>query len=457
MPLPAPPPRFRRRLVAAFVVVAILTGGVMAATSYLLVRQHRHDSFVGQAEDEARLSLLSVPPELTLPGFEALVAEYQERGGFETVAVSGGIVFSSDPDITRADVPTEALGGEDLGSVDVEVAGEPYVVIGARPADSSARLYFFFSKAALVAGIADFGSVLIIGWLVAVVVAAAFGARVARRTLRPVRAAAEASQSLAEGLLDTRLDRSGDDEFGVWATAFNGMAAALQTKLAELEAAAERERRFTSDVAHELRTPLTGMASAASLLESELEAVGPPARRPAQLLIDDARRLQELVRELLELARHDAGQEKVCLEPLQLSEAVSVVVRSWDGANTIACDVDDDLWVMADKARFKRVLANLVTNAVHHGGGQVTVSARAEGPEVVIDVLDRGPGLDPEDLSRVFDRFFKTDAARSRSGSGLGLAIAVANAQLQGGALEAANCEGGGARFTLHLPACPAP
>lgn len=429
----------------------------MAVTSYLLVRQHRHDSFVRQAEDETRLSLLSVPPQLTLPGFEALVAEYQERGGFETVAVSGGIVFSSDPDITRSDVPTEALGTANPASTDVEVAGEPYLVIAAKPADSSARLYFFFSKADLVAGVADFGAVLVIGWLVAVVVAAAFGQRVARRTLRPVRAAADASQSLAEGLLDTRLEKPGDDEFGAWATSFNRMAEALQTKLEELAAAAERERRFTSDVAHELRTPLTGMASAASLLEAELDAVAPAARRPARLLIDDARRLQDLVAELLELARHDAGREKVELEPLHLREALSVVVRSWDGETSIDCHVEDDLWVLADRARFRRVASNLVANAVHHGGANVAVVARADPPWVVVDVLDRGPGLSADDLPRVFDRFFKADAARTGGGSGLGLAIAVANARLQGGVVEAANRAEGGARFSLRLPICPPP
>lgn len=458
MPPPAPPaPRFRRRLIGAFVVVAILTGGVMAVTSYLLVREHRHASFASQAEEEARLSLLSVPPQLTLPGFEALVAEYQERGGFETVAVAEGVLFSSTPDITASDVPTETLGAGDLASTDLEVAGEPYLVIGARPTDSAARLYFFFPKADLLGGVAEFGWVLVIGWVVAVVVAAGFGERVARRTLRPVRAASEASQSLAEGLLDTRLEQPSDDEFGAWATSFNRMAEALQAKLEELAAATARERRFTSDVAHELRTPLTGMASAASLLKSELEAVQPPARRPAELLIEDVRRLRDLVGELLELSRHDAGAEKVELEPVHVGQAMAVVLRSWDGGSSIPARVAGDLWVMADKARFKRVLSNLVANAMHHGGGDVTVAARADGAQVVVDVLDRGPGLDPEDLSRVFDRFFKADAARSGGGSGLGLAIAMANARLQGGVVEAANREGGGARFSLRLQGCPSP
>jgi signal transduction histidine kinase len=453
----APPRRFRRRLIAAFVLVVAATGGVLVLSSYLAIRQHRFASFAALAEEEARLSMLSVPPELTLPAFEALLAEYQERGGFDTVAVTNDVAFSSYPELSLADVPTRTSGADALVRADAEVDGVPYLVLGGVPMGSSAELYFFFSRAELLGGIREFGAVLAIAWLASVAFAAIFGERVARRTLRPVAAAARASRSLAEGLLETRLDPGPDDEFGAWAASFNRMAQALEENMGALARAAERERRFTADVAHELRTPVAGMASAASLLEAELDAVGPPARRPAQILIDDARRLRSLVLELLELARHDAGQEQVNLEPLRLTEAIAAVVRAHGGGANIEVAVDEELCVVADRARFRRVLDNLVGNALQHGEGAVTVAAGVDGEEVVLEVLDRGPGIDPAVLPHVFERFFKADASRAPHGSGLGLSIALVNAHLQHGTLEVANREGGGARFTFRLPHCDEP
>lgn len=324
------------------------------------------------------------------------------------------------------------------------MGGRPFLVVAGRRSDSEATLYFFFSKEDLEDSLKTFRNVLAVGWLVAVAAAVAVGRQVAKRTLRPVRAAADAAHALAEGLIDTRLEHVSDDEFGTWSDAFNRMAEALEQKIHDLSRAAERERRFTSSVAHDLRTPLAGMSSAASLLEEELPELAPPARQVGGLLIDNVRRLETLVLELLELARLDVGQEEANLEPLSVRESVQAVLRSWDdNSSEVSLRHDGDPWVWADRARFKRVLSNLLANAFHHGGGEVDLNVRQEGERVAIDVMDRGPGIPPEDLERVFDRFYKADPARADSGSGLGLAIASENARLQGGAVEAANREGG--------------
>ncbi len=276
---------------------------------------------------------------------------------------------------------------------------------------------------------------------------------IARQTLKPVRRAAGAAQSLAEGLLATRLPTSSDDEFGAWAQSFNGMAQALEDKMAALSEAAERERRFTANVAHDLRTPLTGMVSAASVLEEKLDTMDPEARRMTELIVDDLRRLETLVLKLLELARLDAGQDDVHLEAISLREAVDAVVQSEERRGDVAVCIDENLTVWADRSRFKRVLSNLVANAVVHGGGQVEIRARREDADVAVDVLDRGPGLGEGDIGRIFDRFSKGDWARAAQGSGLGLAIALEHARAQGGTLEAANRPAGGARFTFRLRA----
>jgi len=316
-------------------------------------------------------------------------------------------------------------------------------------------VFFFFPLGDLRRGVWDFAAVLTFGWGVAVAASAAFGDMVARRTLRPVREAAAASQALAEGLLDTRLAPS-EDEFGQWADSFNRMAGALAAKIEALSESQERERRFTSDVAHELRTPLSAMVSAAGMLGEELDNLPATSRRAAALLVKDVSRLSELVQELLELARLDAGQESVHLERLRVADALAAVCRTWSADDQpITVDVDPGLEVTADRARFRRVVSNLISNAVRHGGGDVSIRAGRAGDAVTIDVADRGPGIPPESLERIFDRFYKEDTARSAAGSGLGLAIALEHARAQGGTISVANRPGGGACFTFVVPAAP--
>ncbi|MDP8936222.1 MAG: HAMP domain-containing histidine kinase [Actinomycetota bacterium] len=453
------PKRFRRRLTAAFVLVAGVTAGILAVGSYLAVREYRHDTFAEQAGEQASLLALAAPRQLSLEGFEALLSEYQRRAGFETIAVEGEVTFSSSPRFGIDDVPSEllaALPRDETRQAATSVHGDPYLVIADRPSAGDATLYMFFPRRYVDESVREMRNVLAIGWVFSVAAAAAIGQQVARRTLRPVREAAGAAHSMAEGLLHTRLSPASDDEFGAWAQSFNHMAECLEEKITALSRAADRERRFTADVAHELRTPLTGMTSAASLLEENLGDLPDTTRRPAEILIHDARRLEGLVLELLELARFDAGQEGVHLEPLRLADAVSAVLSSWNGDTPVETIVHDGLSVLADRARFKRVLANLVANGLHHGGGSVRVVARPDGPWVAIDVVDTGPGIDDKDLPRVFERFYKRDLSRSGGGSGLGLAIALENARVQGGSIEASNADGGGACFTFRLRAAGA-
>ena len=450
------PFRFRRRLTAAFILVAALTSGMLALISFFTIRQYRISAFREGAEEQVRLSLLSAPVELSLETFQELLNEYQQRAGFETVAVVDGTVFSSEPGFGPEDVPfEEPPSGDELMSEEVEVRGISYLVVARMRPESPTVFYFFFPRQALVSSLVELRDLLGLAWVVAVAAAALFGNVVARRTLRPVRAAAAASKSLAEGLLQTRLPPPSDDEFGAWAHSFNQMAEALEAKIEALSAARERERQFTADVAHELRTPLAGMVTAASLLAEELERLPAGAVRPAGLLVSDVRRLHALVLELLELARLDAGDRAVHLESLDVRGAVEAAVRPWaDDAVRLQLRIPPGLCVRGDRSRFKRVLANLVSNAVRHGGGDVEIDARGDAGMVVIEVSDRGPGLSDEARVRAFDRFYKADTSRSRGGSGLGLAIARQHALAQGGSLEAAgNRSGGGACFIFRLPA----
>lgn len=454
------PHRFRRRLTAAFLIVAAVSGGVVAVLTFVLARESRWRNFRSTSVREARIALAFAPRELDDESFTRLRRVYEERGEADMIAVQGGRAFSSSPSRDRSDVPA-SLASADLGDEPVLVEGvvdgrATLTVASAGP--RSSRYYFFFSLEQLHESLDELGQVAAAGWAVTVLLAGAVGQVVARQTLRPVGAAAEAAESIAEGDLDTRLPAASRDEFGALAASFNHMADELQELIDKLHQSAARERRFTADVAHELRTPLTGMSASASVLGEQLDDLPPPLRRPAAVLVADVHRLRQLVLELLELSRLDRGTEPVSLEPLRVADAVVAVVESADLRRRarIGIEVGDEVRVLAEPQRLRRILANLVDNAVVHGGGSVRVTADVAGDDVFVHVADEGPGIAPGDEERVFDRFFKSDASRAATGSGLGLSIARQHAAAQGGELFAAPAGERGARFTLRLPAAPA-
>jgi signal transduction histidine kinase len=229
------------------------------------------------------------------------------------------------------------------------------------------------------------------------------------------------------------------------------MAQALEAKITALSEAQARERRFTADVAHELRTPLTALVAEASLLAEHLEDMPSGARRPAELLVADVTRLRDLVEDLMEISRLDAGREPVRPKPVDLTALVRGFVRAqrWEERVVVA---GDGVALRLDPGRLERVVSNLIANALEHGDGAVSVRVGREAAHAFVEVSDRGPGIPPEHLPHVFDRFYKVDPARGGRGSGLGLAIARENARLLGGDIEARSEPGRGSSFTLRLP-----
>jgi two-component system sensor histidine kinase MtrB len=277
-----------------------------------------------------------------------------------------------------------------------------------------------------------------------------------RRVLLPVRRLAQAAQRMSDGDLSVRVEPKGRDELARLTTTFNSMAAALGGKISELERLEARARQFAGDVSHELRTPLTAMTAVTDVLGENAGLTG-DAAVAAQLVRQEIFHLNRLVDDLIEISRFDAGTAQLVAEDIDVAAAVSrcLHARGWTGVCT---DVPAGLTVRLDRRRFDVIIANLVGNALHHGGPPVTVTASHEpdgqgGQHLVVAVRDHGPGLPPAAIPHVFDRFYKADTARARSeGSGLGLAIAWENARLHGGHIEAGNHPDGGAVFTLWLP-----
>jgi two-component system sensor histidine kinase MtrB len=453
---PVVPGRLRRRLTVAFVLVAGVSAGALAVGSYALVREARLADSLDRAESDARFQLVVAQQFLPLDAERGadLLSSF-EQTGHHVVLVQGGVAAASNPafDPPRGAGLGATVRGGDLGFQRVHRDGRDLLVLGARIPTSSAELYFVSAEDRIHDDLGQLRTVLLAGWAATVLFAALVGGVLARRTLEPVGRASAAARSLAEGLLDTRLPPGGGDEFGAWAASFNQMAEALQAKVTALSDAQARERRFTADVAHELRTPVTALVAAASLLREHLDAMPEAARRPAELLSGDVVRLRRLVDELLEISRLDAGAEPVRPHQVDVQRLVDAVVtsRGWRGA---VIREGDDVTVRTDPRRLERVLANLVSNAVEHGGGAVTVAVRdaAADGAVVIRVADRGPGIAAADLPHLFERFFKADRSRTSGNSGLGLAIAAENARLLGGELTVTSELGVGTEFRLTLP-----
>ena len=452
------PGRLRRRLAITFALVAAVSTGMLALGTYLVVSSSRLDDATESALAQARTNLVLAGTVLEGSSATADVADllefYARRPGFETIALIGGETVSSSLSFVNAEVPVglqRLVQKGDLAYERVRIAGSPYLVAAGRAPASQAELYFFFSEEALREDLSQLRTILLVGWVVVVALSAAAGALVARRVLRPVAQASEAAHALAEGLLETRLPVETDDELGAWAASFNEMAEALEEKIRALSEAQARERRFTADVAHELRTPLTALAGEAALLAEHLERMPAEARRPAQLLVEDVDRLRRLVEELMEISRLDAGREDVRVEPVDLGALTAGLLQSRGWETSVVLDADPTL-VETDPRRVERILANLVGNALAHGGRDVGIRIGRNGSEALVEVSDRGPGMTADRLTHVFERFYKGDPARAAGGSGLGLAIALENARLLGGGIDAWSEPGAGSRFTLRLP-----
>jgi two-component system, OmpR family, sensor histidine kinase BaeS len=271
----------------------------------------------------------------------------------------------------------------------------------------------------------------------AALVALALTAAMLRRLFRPVEALTEAARAIARGERGPRIPAAGRDEVGELAAAFNGMSEALERN-------EEARRRMVSDVAHELRTPLTNIRCA---VEAAQDGIA-----PADLasIAEDVGALSRLVDDLQQLSLSDAGQLRLELENVVLADAVAAAV---DGMRAQARDlalvvnVDPTLRVRADRARLGQILRNLLGNAIRFARTTVRIEAR----NGAVAVIDDGPGFPPDDLPRVFDRFYRADASRSRAGGGTGLGLAIVKelVRLHGWTISAENAGGAVVRFTL--------
>jgi two-component system, OmpR family, sensor histidine kinase MtrB len=336
----------------------------------------------------------------------------------------------------------------------------PALAVGV-PVGPYYQLYYVFPLTQQQATLALVQRILVGVGLALVVLLAAIASLVTRWVVLPVRHAAQAAQRVSAGHLEERMQVLGVDDLAALATSFNDMAASLQAKLAELEELSSVQRQFVSDVSHELRTPLSTIKMAADLLfesRQELDAAG---GRSAELLQSQLERFEELLVDLLEISRYDAGAATL---EADLVDVCDLVRRSADDAQQLAERKGSRIefrlpatgcLAEVDRRRVERILRNILVNAVEHGDGKdVVVTAAIDSVAVAVSVRDYGVGLRPGEQHRVFERFWRADPARARTtgGTGLGLAISLEDALLHGGWLQAWGEPGKGSVFRLTLP-----
>ena len=274
-----------------------------------------------------------------------------------------------------------------------------------------------------------------------------------RRTLSPLRSLGIAARRLGRGDLSQRAETSGPTEIRELAQNFNLMAA-------DLEEAERQRRNLTADVAHELRTPLSNIQG---YLEAIRDGVVQPTPDTIDTIHGQATQLSRLVDDLRLLAQVESGDLLLERSPVRLEDLLPScvdAVRPRAAAKNISLELDFDEAlpvVEIDGPRISQVIGNLLENAITHTPqrGRVTLSGTMSHGQAEISVADTGPGIAPEDLSRIFDRFYRADPSRARAtgGSGLGLTIARRLVEAHGGGIEAESTPGEGSRFTVRLPA----
>lgn len=284
---------------------------------------------------------------------------------------------------------------------------------------------------------------------------------VTRTVVGPVREAARTSEKLAAGELEERLPERGEDVLSTLARSFNRMADSLQSQITQLADLSRVQQRFVSDVSHELRTPLTTIRLAGDVLYDQREDYPPATARTAELLKTQIERFELLLADLLEISRFDARAVELETEPTNLA---NLTEESIETVQPLADGVGSELRLVApgghmdvevDGRRIRRILRNLLGNAIEHGEGRpIVVTVDSNQTAVAIAVRDYGIGMTSEQMGRVFDRFWRADPSRRRSigGTGLGLAISLEDANLHDGRLDVWSEPGLGSCFRLTLP-----
>ncbi len=457
------------RITAVFGLGALILSILMGGLSYFTVRHFLLAGRESAAQHQTFTNAVLVRNALEqgTTAYPFLLSNIDAGTDAHSVLYLGSKTYDSSLTVTAASIPgqlrTVVLDGTAATQTYRSPQGASEIVVGV-PVPSVHVFYFdVFDLSDLDHTLRVLALALFVAGGITTILGIALGRFASTRSLRPLADVSRAAGAIAGGDLDTRLDaESADPDLEGFTLSFNAMVDQLQERI-------EREARFNSDVSHELRSPLTTLAASVEVLEADRDDLPLRSQRALQLLSDDLRRFQRMVADLLEMSRADAGSVDVFFEEVRVAELVPRAVEagfahmdSHDNVAPPAVRIDPAVqsWrVGVDKRRFERVMVNLLENADHYGGGATWVGVGAgsdDGALVEVTVDDAGPGIDPLERTKVFDRFYRGSESGRRgtgTGTGLGLALVAEHMRVMRGAVRVESSPEGGARFVLTLPA----
>ncbi len=466
------------RITAVFGLGALVLSILMGGLSYFTVRHYLLAGRESAAQHQAFTNAVLVRSTLELgnTGYVNLLTNIDFGSGAHSVLYDRTKFYDSSLSVTAAAIPQQlrqdVIGGSAATETYRTIQGTAEIVVGVPIPSVHAAYFEVFDLSDLDHTLRVLGLTLLVAGVVTTVLGIALGRFASVRSLRPLADVSRAAGAIASGELDTRLDADAADPDLIGLTnSFNAMVDQLQERI-------EREARFNSDVSHELRSPLTTLAASLEVLEADVDRLPPRSQRALQLLSDDLHRFQRMVGDLLEMSRADAGSVDVFLEEVDVSELVQrsveigfghmdrpgpdsggAVVGNGAVAGPPGVRIDPAVhgWrVGVDKRRFERVMVNLMENAAHYGGGVTEIAVVPGGAEQVeVTVDDAGPGIDPRERLKIFERFYRGSASGRRgtgTGTGLGLALVAEHMRVMQGDVRVESSPAGGARFVLTLP-----
>lgn len=417
---------------------------------------------VESANVAAQAAIRSTTNSPGLLGFEILRVDGQSTQqtmtstssvGFPDKVVSSDLLAAIHGERTLVHYQPVALGGS-----------VPGIVTGANievPTAGRYDLVFVYTLADLEETLRFMQGALIVGGLSIVAVTGLIVGVVTTRSIKPIITTAETAERFATGNLGERIEVEGRDVTATLATSFNRMAESIENQITTLATLSTLQQQFVSDVSHELRTPLTTIKVASNLIYNHRDELDKDTSRAAELLHAQVEKFEDLLAELLELSRIDAGAAQLELEsvtPVSIAEScietVSALARD-HGSLVQLHSPGGHAAVDLDARRIRRILHNLLNNAVDHGEGRpIEVWVDSNETAVAFAVRDHGIGMTESESARVFDRFWRADPSRQRrtGGTGLGLAIALGDAKLHHGWIDVWAEPGNGACFRVVIP-----
>ena len=467
----------RTRLILSYILIIVLCLSIVAAALFVLLQEYR------DRQAMARLKDMTVPIYIQVKSLargqaslDEVVANVQEQaeetgtyifllddeGKIIRQATPEGKELDYSPELPIGEIPTDMSKpyrgsyttpeGQRFIFVAYPITGlfqrwntaSPQTLVLAVPRSYALALWVGLTKPLLWAGLIAFAVSIVIAIFLA------------RSVYLPIRRVTNAADEIAQGKYEQQIPVTGPKEVKGLALRFNQMAQQVNQSRQTL-------RDFVADVSHELRTPLTSIRGFAQAIldgtakdkESQLKAAG--------VIDDESKRVIRLVDELLELSRMESGQIQITHEPVDMKELLHhcqeiFAMQAEEKGMQLRVDVEPLPPVVGDIDRLEQVFSNLLDNALKHtpAGGKVTVTAHQSSADFIeITVADTGPGISPDQLPHVFQRFYRADSSGTKVGTGLGLAIAREIVRTHGGDIEVDSTPGEGTNFAVTLPLNP--